>query len=120
MLTIYPNSELYREIQHGNWKEESELEKYKEVRTLVDKFRLAISSSFSVFKTNGFAPVRKVLLYVNPFQNLTVLAVSFKSASISAIGDILNLNGKSAYSVQNLQLWCVQPAVTSKSNEDAS
>ena len=34
MLTIYPDSELYQEIQRGNWKEESEIEKYKEIRTL--------------------------------------------------------------------------------------
>ncbi len=38
MLTIYPDSELYAEIQRGNWKEEGELEKYKEVRTLIEKF----------------------------------------------------------------------------------
>ncbi len=36
MLTIYPDSELYTEIQHGNWKEEGELEKYKELRTLIE------------------------------------------------------------------------------------
>lgn len=35
MLTIYPNSELYQEIQKGNWQEETEIEKYKELRTLV-------------------------------------------------------------------------------------
>ena len=35
MLTIYPNSELYQEIQNGNWQEETEIEKYKELRTLV-------------------------------------------------------------------------------------
>ena len=32
MLTIYPDSELYQEIQRGAWKEESEIEKYKEIR----------------------------------------------------------------------------------------
>lgn len=35
MLTIYPNSELYQEIQKGNWQKETEIEKYKELRTLV-------------------------------------------------------------------------------------
>ena len=30
MLTVYPDSGLYAEIQRGNWQEESELEKYKE------------------------------------------------------------------------------------------
>ena len=32
------------------------------------------------------------------------IGYNFKSASMSVSGDILNLNGKSAYSVQNLQL----------------
>lgn len=36
MLTIYPDSALYEEIKRGNWHEEGEIEKYKEVRTLVD------------------------------------------------------------------------------------
>lgn len=36
MLTIYPDSELYQEIQNGKWIEESELEKYKEIRTLIE------------------------------------------------------------------------------------
>lgn len=40
MLTIYPDSELYAEIQRGNWQEESELEKYKEVRTLIEHLRI--------------------------------------------------------------------------------
>lgn len=40
MLTIYPDSELYQEIQKGNWTEESELEKYKEVRTLIENLTI--------------------------------------------------------------------------------
>ena len=36
MLTIYPNSELYQEIQKGNWEEEGEIEKLKELRTLIE------------------------------------------------------------------------------------
>lgn len=35
MLTIYPDSELYQEIQHGRWEEEREIEKYREIRTLL-------------------------------------------------------------------------------------
>lgn len=35
MLTIFPESELYQEIQAGNWAEESELEKLEEVMTLI-------------------------------------------------------------------------------------
>lgn len=36
MLTIYPTSELYGEIQNGNWTEESETEKYEELKMLVN------------------------------------------------------------------------------------
>lgn len=36
MLTIYPESELYQEIQKGIWEEEGEIEKYKELKTLVE------------------------------------------------------------------------------------
>ncbi len=35
MLTIYPTSELYQEIQAGNWTEETETEKLYELRTLI-------------------------------------------------------------------------------------
>lgn len=37
MLTVYPDSELYGEILHGNWKEETEKEKLAEMRTLIEK-----------------------------------------------------------------------------------
>lgn len=40
MLTIYPDAELYAEIKRGNWREEGELEKYKEVRTLIENLRI--------------------------------------------------------------------------------
>ena len=40
MLTVYPDSELYAEIQRGNWRQESELEKYREVRTLIENLRI--------------------------------------------------------------------------------
>ena len=36
MLTVYPDSELYGEIQKGNWQEESEIEKYKELKVLIN------------------------------------------------------------------------------------
>ena len=36
MLTIYPNSVLYQEIQNGKWQEENEIEKYKELRVLLN------------------------------------------------------------------------------------
>ena len=40
MLTIYPDSELYQEIQRGSWREESEIEKYREVRTLLEHLKI--------------------------------------------------------------------------------
>lgn len=42
MLTVYPDSVLYQEIQRGIWKEESELEKYKEIRILSEKLDIPV------------------------------------------------------------------------------
>lgn len=53
MLTIYPNSKLYEEIQRGAWQEESEIEKYREIRVLVDN--LKISTTFAALgASNAF------------------------------------------------------------------
>ncbi len=53
MLTMYPESELYQEIQRGNWKEESEIEKYKEIRTLLE--HLEIPAQFAALgASNAF------------------------------------------------------------------
>lgn len=53
MLTIYPESELYQEIQHGNWSEESETEKYEEIKTLIQE--LTISTTFAAMgASNAF------------------------------------------------------------------
>ncbi|MDE6913152.1 MAG: radical SAM protein [Lachnospiraceae bacterium] len=53
MLTIYPDSALFGEIKHGNWQEESELEKYRELRTLVAQLR--IETTFAAFgASNAF------------------------------------------------------------------
>lgn len=41
MLTLYPNSDLYREMQAGNWTEEPELEKLEELRTFVQHLTLS-------------------------------------------------------------------------------
>lgn len=43
MLTIYPNSELYQELQNGNWQEESEIEKYREVKTLLENLNIPVN-----------------------------------------------------------------------------
>lgn len=40
MLTVCPDSMLYEEIRKGNWKEESETEKYREVRALVENLKI--------------------------------------------------------------------------------
>lgn len=45
MLTIYPTSELYTEIQNGNWVEESETEKYNELKMLINS--LSIKTHFA-------------------------------------------------------------------------
>lgn len=53
MLTIYNNSALFDEIARGNWQPESELEKYREIRTLVAQLR--IETTFAAFgASNAF------------------------------------------------------------------
>lgn len=43
MLTIYPNSRLYREIQAGNWREAGELEKLDELCTLISSLTIPVT-----------------------------------------------------------------------------
>jgi radical SAM superfamily enzyme YgiQ (UPF0313 family) len=63
MLTIYPESELYNEIQSGNWKEEGELEKYRELRVLVDNLNIstyfAAMGASNAFQLRGRLPQDK-------------------------------------------------------------
>lgn len=42
MLTICPKSELFAEIQAGNWSEETELEKLDELRTLIENLDIPV------------------------------------------------------------------------------
>lgn len=60
MLTIYPNSELYQEVQRGTWEEESELEKYRELRTLVENLNIstyfAAMGASNAFQLRGRLP----------------------------------------------------------------
>lgn len=56
MLTVYPDSELYREIQRKNWAEESELEKYRELRTLV--YHLNIPVWFGAMGASNPIPIQ--------------------------------------------------------------
>ncbi len=67
MMTIYPDSELYQEIKQGNWKEEEEIEKYKEVRTLVENLQIPVEfaalGASNAFQLHGELPKdRKKLL----------------------------------------------------------
>lgn len=63
MLTIYPDSELFHEIGGENWQEESELEKYKEVRTLVEHLKIettfAALGASNAFQLHGTLPEDK-------------------------------------------------------------
>lgn len=63
MLTIYPESELYQEIQKGTWQEESELEKYRELRTLVKNLTIptyiAAMGASNAFQLRGQLPEDK-------------------------------------------------------------
>lgn len=68
MLTIYPESELYQEIQNGNWEEESELEKYRELRALVENLNIstyfAAMGASNAFQLQGHLPEDKEKLLV--------------------------------------------------------
>ena len=59
MLTIYPNSELYEEIQKGNWKEEQEIEKYKELKTLVENLNIPVW--FAAMGASNAIPIQGTL-----------------------------------------------------------
>lgn len=63
MLTIYPDSKLYGEIQQGNWKEESETEKYREVRALIEGLEIptefAALGASNAFQLYGVLPEDK-------------------------------------------------------------
>lgn len=60
MLTIYPESDLYQEIQNGNWEEEGELEKYRELRVLVENLNIptyfAAMGASNAFQLRGRLP----------------------------------------------------------------
>lgn len=60
MLTIYENSGLYQEILQGNWKEESETEKYREVAALIKNLEIpttfAAMGASNAFQIQGKLP----------------------------------------------------------------
>ena len=63
MLTVYPQSELYHEIQNGNWIEENEIEKYKELRVLIKKLNnpvmFAALGASNMIQIQGHLPENK-------------------------------------------------------------
>lgn len=63
MLTIYKTSELYQEIQKGNWKEESEIEKLIELKTLVENLtintRIVTDGASNLIQVRGNLPAEK-------------------------------------------------------------
>ena len=63
MLTVYPESRLYQEIQNGNWKEESEIDKYRELQTLVKNLNIstyfAAMGASNAFQLRGRLPENK-------------------------------------------------------------
>lgn len=69
MLTIYPQSELFDEIQNGNWSEEGEIEKYRELRVLVDN--LEISTVFAALGASNAIQIQGKL----PKEKERLLAV---------------------------------------------
>lgn len=60
MLTIYDNSELYQEIQAGNWKEETEIEKLIELKTLISE--LTVNARFATDGVSNLIQVRGNLI----------------------------------------------------------
>lgn len=63
MLTIYPESELYQEIQRGTWVEESEIEKYQEVKSLIENLSIPVTfaamGASNAFQLYGVLPREK-------------------------------------------------------------
>ena len=67
MLTIYPESELYQEIQRGTWIEESEIEKYQEVKVLIANLSIPVTfaamGASNAFQLYGVLPQDKEKLF---------------------------------------------------------
>ena len=73
MLTIYPDSELYQEIQRGNWKEEGEIEKLAELKALIENLtidtRIVTDGASNLIQVRGHLPADKEKL-VTYLENL--------------------------------------------------
>lgn len=66
MLTVYQSSELFGEIQRGNWQEESETEKLMEMRTLIESLDIrthfAALGASNMFNFQGRIPEDRDIL----------------------------------------------------------
>lgn len=66
MLTVYPESELYQEVQRGAWKESSEIEKYREIRALLEHLNIptqfAALGASNAFHFQGALPADREAL----------------------------------------------------------
>ncbi|MDE7439966.1 MAG: radical SAM protein [Clostridia bacterium] len=69
MLTIYPTSELYTEIQNGNWVEESEIEKYNELKMLING--LSIKTHFAALGASNAVQLHGNL----PFDRAELISI---------------------------------------------
>lgn len=60
MLTVYPDSDLYKDILKGNWREAGEIEKYREVRLLLSLLDIptefAMMGASNAYILNGTLP----------------------------------------------------------------
>lgn len=63
MLTVFPESELYQEIQRGNWREESEIEKLEELKTLIEHLtietKIVTDGASNLVQVRGNLPADK-------------------------------------------------------------
>ena len=67
MLTLYPDSRLYQEMQAGNWTEAGEVEKYEELKALVSRLDIPVTfaalGASNAYQFQGRLPEeRKTLL----------------------------------------------------------
>lgn len=75
MLTVFETSQLYQEIHLGNWQEESEFEKLKELRLLIEKLEInthfAALGSSNAFNFHGKIPKekQKLIEYIDSILN---------------------------------------------------
>ena len=60
MLTIFPESRLYQEIQQGSWEEEGELEKLEELKALIENLsidtRIVTDGASNLIQVRGNLP----------------------------------------------------------------